>query len=633
MFIRYYTVGNPFAIKPFVFDFAISIIVGSFGFFKKPQKQFTYYLICLFILDIMCIVNAIYYEFYSSFASFSLLTCLGQVGEVGDAVFAKMAPIQFIYLLAPIILIIVHKLLNNKDYFNYVAKIENGKKLFRINFVFGLIILVIGFATLSGTAYSRLNKQWNREYIVSRFGIIMYQTNDLVSTLKPTISSWFGYDVALKEYNDYYAANTRPQSNNKYTNKYKGYNVIFVHMESMTTFLMDKNINGVELTPNLKKLSQDGMYFSHFYPEIGVGTSSDTEFTLNTSLMPATNGTVFVSYYDRTFEAIPKLLKDQGYYTFSMHGNKASMWNRDKMHPQLGYMDLYFKSSFNIDETIGLGLSDKSFFKQAMPILEKIETNNKNYMGTIITLSNHTPFDNSDYFDQIDLTYKTTVYNEKTKKNEDVTLDYLNGTKLGDYMRSAHYADQALGEFIDYVNNSDYFNNTLFVFYGDHDPKLSFSEYNHYYNFNTKTGGTLEEGDEGYVSYDYYSNELNKNTPLILWTKNKKISKQVDYYMGMIDVMPTVGNMLGIYNKYALGHDIFEIKDDNIIPFPNGNFLTSKVYYNSSKEEYKALNTSDVLSKDYINECKKYTDKIINVSNDIIVHDLIKDTENKESSS
>jgi hypothetical protein len=82
-----------------------------------------------------------------------------------------------------------------------------------------------------------------------------------------------------------------------------------------------------------------------------------------------------------------------------------------------------------------------------------------------------------------------------------------------------------------------------------------------------------------------------------------------------------------------LGHDIFEIKDDNIIPFPNGNFLTSKVYYNSSKEEYKALNTSDVLSKDYINECKKYTDKIINVSNDIIVHDLIKDTENKESSS
>ena len=30
--------------------------------------------------------------------------------------------------------------------------------------------------------------------------------------------------------------------------------------------------------------------------------------------------------------------------------------------------------------------------------------------------------------------------------------------------------------------------------------------------------------------------------------------------MGMIDIMPTIGNMLGIYNPYALGHDIFEIK-------------------------------------------------------------------------
>ena len=34
--------------------------------------------------------------------------------------------------------------------------------------------------------------------------------------------------------------------------------------------------------------------------------------------------------------------------------------------------------------------------------------------------------------------------------------------------------------------------------------------------------------------------------------------------MGMYDVMPTLGNMFGFYNKYALGHDIFDIKYDNI---------------------------------------------------------------------
>src|SRR5574344_653779 len=629
IFLRFYTIGNPTDIKPFLFDLAMSLIIGAFCFFYKPQKQFTYLFTCLILLTIVCVVNSIYYRFYSSFASFSLIAALGQVGEVGNAVFAKMDVWQFLYLLAPTSFYLFNRKLTNRDYFNFVAKFEKSKTLFKKVILAGSVVLVICIVTLSGTAFSRLAKQWNREYIVNRFGIVVYQINDLINTLKPTISTWFGYDQALKSFNDYYSKNTISKSNNEYTNKFAGKNIVFVHMESMMTFLVNLKVNDVTITPNLNKLTEEGMYFSNFYPQIGVGTSSDTEFTLNTSLMPATNGTVFVSYYNRDYVSIPKLFKEKGYYTFSMHGNKAAMWNRDKMHPSLGYMDFYSKTSFNIDEVVGLGLSDKSFFKQAMPILENIETNNKTYMGTIITLSNHTTFTNSEYFDQIDLTYTTTKYNETTKQNEAVTYSYLEGTKLGDYIRSAHYADEALGEFINYINNSDKFNDTIFVFYGDHDPKLALSEFYNYYNFDKETGGIYTEENPNYVNYYYYANELNKKTPLIIWSKKTKLATNVNYYMGMIDVMPTIGNMFGIYNKYALGHDIFEIKDDNVIAFPNGNFLTSRVYYYNSKEEYKALNLDDPLSEDYINNCKNYTDKIIDISNGIIVHDLIKVTEEK----
>jgi phosphoglycerol transferase MdoB-like AlkP superfamily enzyme len=526
---------------------------------------------------------------------------------------------------------VINRRLNSKDYFNYITKIEDSKKLFKKVLITGLVLLALGAATLSKTSYSRLAKQWNREYILNRFGVVIYQVNDLVNTLKPTISSWFGYDVSYKKFVDYYENNSLEVSDNEYTNMFKDYNVVFVHMESMTSFLIDLEINGISIAPNLTKLSQEGMYFSNFYPQIGVGTSSDSEFTLSTSLMPASNGTAFVSYFDREYSTIQKLMKDEGYYTFSMHGNKASMWNRSNMHPSLGYMDFYSKTSFVIDEEVGLGLSDKSFFRQAIPILENIEENNEKYMGTIITLSNHTPFDNNELFEQIDLTYHTTQYNEDTKEDEEVVYDYLEGTKLGDYIRSSHYADDALGEFISYIQESDYFDNTLFVFYGDHDPKLALSEFYNYYNFDPETGEILDESSENYVAYDYYSNELNKKTPLILWTKNKKLSQEVSYYMGMIDVSPTIGNMVGIYNEYALGHDIFEIKNDNIIAFPNGNFLTSKVYYRDSKEEYKPLNLDEALSDSYIKECKVYVDNIIDISNGIIVHDLIKASKNKES--
>ena len=51
-------------------------------------------------------------------------------------------------------------------------------------------------------------------------------------------------------------------------------------MEGMETYLMDLEFNGVEAVPNINKLASEGMFFSNFFPQISIGTSSDTEFTL-----------------------------------------------------------------------------------------------------------------------------------------------------------------------------------------------------------------------------------------------------------------------------------------------------------------------------------------------------------------
>lgn len=619
IYFRAITVGNIFSILPIIFDMLMISIIGLFSYLKKPEKQFIYLLICLIVLNIVCIINTIYYTFYSSFASFSLLTALNQVSEVSDAVFEKIRIEHFIYLLTTAAFIIYNKKLKKDNYFKNVAqktKLSLNKKTKNLITITAIIIVII-----YGVLIGKLAKQWNREYIVSNFGIIIYQTNDFINTLKPTISSLFGYDVAYKNFNDYYTENRVSPKTNEYTKKYQDYNIVFIHMESMSSFLINLEIKNEKIAPNLTKLTKEGMYFSNFYPQIGVGTSSDTEFTLNTSLMPSQNGTVFVNYFDRNYVTIPKLLKEKDYYTFSMHANKDTMWNRNKMHPSLGYTDFYSKTSYNIDNEIGLGLSDISFFNQSISILENIEKNNKRYMGTIITLTNHTPFTNDlNNFKQLDFDYEL---NGKTH-------EYLKDTKLKDYLISSHYADEALGEFIKSIKKSDYFNNTLFVFYGDHDPNLSLKEYNNYYNYDFQTGKIKEESDPTYINYDYFANELNRKTPLILWTKNEAINQNIDYFMGMIDVMPTIGNMLGIYNKYALGNDIFEIKNDNIIAFPNGNFLTNKVYYRASRKEYKALTLDEVLPETYIEKCKEQVDKIIEVSNGIIEHDLIKVEKEKE---
>ena len=94
--------------------------------------------------------------------------------------------------------------------------------------------------------------------------------------------------------------------------------------------------------------------------------------------------------------------------------------------------------------------------------------------------------------------------------------------------------------------------------------------------------------------------------------------------MGMYDVMPTIGNMIGIENEFAMGHDIFNIKDDNYVVFPNGNFLTNLIYYNNSESQYKVIHEGAELTTDYITNLLEKTENILEVSNAIIVHDLIK---------
>ncbi len=653
--IRNFTFKNITDYKPFICDLALLIIIGSFGYFVKPKKQFNYYFIWLLIITVMCIVNSIYYVFYTSFASFSLIAELGLVGEVGDSLIEKFRFIDFIYIIFPIIYYMIHSHLKNGSYYHFVSKIEKSKKMFTSTILVGVICLAFTLVNITGTDVSRLVKQWDRELVVRRFGIILYQGNDLVQSLIPKINSLFGYDEAAKEFKDFYSKEfEQVHENNKYTGVLDGMNVIFIHMESLQQWLVGTKINDVEITPTLNKLTKEGMYFSNFYPQVSIGTSSDTEFTLNTSLMPASSGTAFMSYYDRDYVSIPKLLKEKGYYTFSAHGNGATMWNRYRMHPSLGYDEMIFKDQFDIggeynDKTwVGLGISDEEFFRQLQPKLEKIEQEHTNYMGTLIQLSNHSPYANLeakkhperyDDFGRLVLTNTYTVTDPETGLESTVTDDYLEGREIGDYLRSAHYADVALGTFFEYVENSPYYENTVFVLYGDHDARINKDDYLYYYNYNTETGEVYEEGNPNYVNYDSFANEINKKTPLVIWTKNAKVAKKIKRentnIIGMYDVAPTLGNMMNFNNKYALGHDIYDIKDENVVIFPNGSFITNKVYFNNASGKYVTINidqsnkvgnisSSPVIDEDYISNLKKYAEERLVISNDIIVHDLIK---------
>lgn len=637
--LRIVTMGNLFSFKGMVSDLAFILVVGSFAYLLKPKKQIRVLMPLTIVMTAACIINAVYYENYVSFASFSLLSTASFLGEMDGNVVANLIQLKDVILLfPPIVLLLVHILLKKKKYYDKVEKIERSKKRFLNTAVLAAVMVFFTISMMESSDYSRLKKQWNREYLVQRFGIYVYQLNDAIKSTQSKFSSMFGYDSAAKTVREFYEekqkTDTVNDKTNEYTNIFEGKNVIVIHAESMMTQNMTLSFNGQELTPNLNGLASEGLFFSNYYSQTSVGTSSDTEFTFNTSLMPASTGTVFVNYWKRTYEAMPNLLRQKGYYTASMHANTASFWNRNVMHETLGYDHFYARDSYdysNEDNVMGMGLSDKEFFKQSVEKIKKISEENNNYYVTLITLTNHTPWDDEDKYGDYTVDYKYTETDENGNTVEK-SLPYMEGTDLGRYFKSVHYSDSAIGDFVNELDAAGLLENTVLVIYGDHDAKIAKKEYSYFYNYDFETGEQYDKDDERYTEVDYYNYELNRKVPFIIWTKDSKgdkvLNKEIDKAMGMYDAMPTLANMLNFDYEYALGHDIFNI-DDNIVVFPNGNWVTDKMYYNAQKEEYLLLKDS-VVNDEEIENNKAYANKLLEVSDAIIVYDLEAGEQNEE---
>lgn len=616
--LRLFTTGK-FQVRSIFFDLSFVLLLTGLSFLISKKKRNIYYSVTTVIMVIICTTNSLYYNYYSSFISVSLLATSVFVKDVSDAVVdmvVRLCDLTYLWIFVGLFLV----MRRNKD--NYMVNKKKCKKVLLVSFY----MLCIGCILPPYNSYSRLYKLWNRVAVVNSWGPYVYQVDDVIQSLKPKFNNIFGYDKALKDVSDYYEDNTYKFSNNEYSGIFEGKNVIAIHAESLQEFVINNKINDIEITPNLNKLVNSGIHFNNFYAQVGVGTSSDTEFTYATSLLPANNGTIFVNYFNDKFVTIQNLLKNKGYYVFSMHGNVGDFWNREAMHMNMGYDKFYSKSSFVIDEEYGLGLSDESFFRQVVPMIKDINDNLKMpYYGTLITLTNHTPWRDADSYSDIDFSVDIDIDGEIVKR------EYLEDTLIGKYLKSVNYMDRAIGNFIEDMDKSGLLDNTVIVIYGDHDARLGIKQFDYMYNYDFNTGLVKNLNDDDYIEFNNYDYELSKKVPLIIWSKDMKNSKTIDTPMGMIDVVPTLGNMLNVYNKYALGKDVMNIKqEDGIIVFKDGSFITDKLYYNAKSNESYML-SNGIIPDDYISKRSEYADKIIEISNDIIVYDLMKDlTKNSE---
>ncbi len=620
IFLRVFTIGGHFYFKAVLASISVVLFIGLFGYLFKPKTRFKYYFICLFFYSALSVANTIYFQFYKSFISVDLIATASMITQVNDSLFAKLRFSQFLFLIFPIIFLFINKYLKKNKYYEKLESRESNIKYRKI--IIPLVCVVILLALISIYDISRFYNPWKREKTLQKYGLYVYTLNDMIQSIYSGTNNLYGYDNSALSYRNFYSCKWKEnKETNEFTDLFKDKNVLFIHMESIQNFLINLKINEEEVTPFLNKISKEGIYFDKFYPQISVGTSSDTEFSIQTGLMPSSKGTVFVNYYDRKYMTMVNYFNNMNYYTFSTHANNREYWMRDKMYETIGYDDFIAKESYIVDddEVIGLGLNDKSFFKQFIPKLKYIKNNNEKYYGTVITLTNHSPFTDNEAYDfnvNMEFSYTNGRGNKITS-----SAPYLEGTPMGNYLRSSHYADSALKELFDMLKKEELLDNTVVILYGDHEARLQKSEFELLYNYDPINKSIIDSDSEEYISMDNYVYELLKNTPLIIWSSDTKYEKQVDKVMGAYDLLPTIANMFGFEDKYSLGNDVFSSKE-GIVVFPNGNVLTDSVYYSFINEEYISLNDNPI-GEDYIENIKKYSDDILAVSNGIVFHNLI----------
>lgn len=550
-------------------DLVILLLICSFSFLVK--KRNLYFLIFSIILSSICCINSVYYNNYNDFASVYLFETMFQAFKLpSEAVTSVFQVSDFIFIWQILLMIILYRM--NK----YEKNVINFKRSLLVTFSLFVIILL----TCTSNDIYRFTHDWNKSYVVRNFGIYSYQVNDIFTVMKKFICPNCGKDEAQVIVDEYFR--NKGTEENEYTNIFKDKNILFIHAESVQQMFLNSEINNQVITPNLNKLASEGLYFSNYYSQESVGTSSDTEFTITNSILPVGTGTVFINYDYNNYQSMIKSFEEIGYYTFSMHGNICEYWNRNQMYQAIGYDRFYCYNDYDLTDQIGIGLSDKSFFSQSADIISDIHNNHDKFYGTLIMLTNHTPF-----------------YNDGKVEFD---VGNMEGTKIGNYLKLLHYADEAIGEFITKLDDLGVLEDTVIVIYGDHDAKFTSKQYEEYLG----------------KDIDFYEYEQLTKVPLIIWTKDKQVQGEITKIMGAYDVMPTLANMFDFEYEYALGHDIFSI-DENIVVFPNGNWVTDKVYYNNQLSDYKVYNE---VSEEYLKENEEKAKKVVEISNYLIRYNL-----------
>jgi phosphoglycerol transferase MdoB-like AlkP superfamily enzyme len=298
------------------------------------------------------------------------------------------------------------------------------------------------------------------------------------------------------------------------------YNLVVIHLESFAAFKAGVFGNRLDATPQFDAIAREGILFTNFFvPEVPTARSVFTMMTGIPDVSPNTTASrnPLVVNQHTLVNAL------EGYAKYYFLGGSATWGNiRGLFAHNVPGLQIYEEGDYDAPQADGWGVSDVVLFEKALEVLDKEK---KPFFAFIQTAGNHRPYTIPEDRRGFELRQ---VDGAALKENGFDSPAAYNGLR---------YLDYSLETFFSRARRAAYFQNTVFVMYGDH-------------------------GNPSNQPTSWEQLRLTGfHVPLVIYAPGLiQGARRIDFAASLTDSLPTALGLLGIpYVNTGLGRDLLSL--------------------------------------------------------------------------
>ncbi|MBL1320890.1 MAG: LTA synthase family protein [Methylophaga sp.] len=224
--------------------------------------------------------------------------------------------------------------------------------------------------------------------------------------------------------------------------------VIFIQ-ESMGYQFVEAVGGEKGITPNLNRLSKEGIVFKDLYSN-GTRSIRGLAGSVAGNFSVPGKGVLKRNKSQTDFFTIASLLEPYGYHSMFIYGGESRFDNMRGWFLGNGFDQIIDQPQFEDPSFVGTwGVSDEDLVIKSNEEFKKLYAKDQKFVAVMFSTSNHSPFD-----------------------FPGGKIDLVEGVKVRSDTNAIKYADYAIGQFIDQAREEAYYKDTVFVIVADHNIRV-----------------------------------------------------------------------------------------------------------------------------------------------------------------